>query len=404
MLQSGKTVSSTNKLLAIALLTFCQACRGPSLDGVWDAKVTVDKAAIPFRMQFSGSGDAFQAWFFNGDEKTLSTSGNSTATTILARFDQYNSKLEATLQNGELDGNYTRDGKVYPVHAVPYRAPAPPAGPVPDIAGAWVIENDKTTGERAWDLLVRQSGPEVTGAVLRVDGDTGVLSGRYEDGHFTMSHFSGARPALFVLTPAKGGSLDVLLNGTRKLVAVRQEVAREKGLPGPEDPAQHTTLRDPKTPLHFRFPDLEGHIVSDTDARFRNKVIILSIGGSWCPNCHDEAPLLEDFYRKYKGQGLEIVALSFEEEDQLKNPTRLRAFIREYGTDYTVLLAGEPSQLGEKLPQAVNLDTFPATFFIGRDGLVKAIHAGFAGKATGALHDQLVEEMNATLTKLLAEK
>jgi thiol-disulfide isomerase/thioredoxin len=371
---------------------------------LWDGKVTVGDYVVPFRVQFAGSGRGFSAWFFNGDEKTLSASGTSTRTTLLARFPQYNSRLEATLKDGELDGAYTRDGKVYPVHAVPHRTPAPPAGPVPDIAGAWVIENGNEKGERAWHLLVHQSGPEVSGAILRVDGDTGALSGRYEDGHFTLSHFSGARPSVFVLTPGSNGSLDIVGNGKQKMTAVRSEVAREKGLPGPDDPMQHITLRDPKVPLSFSFPDLAGHIVSSTDARFKGKVVIVSVGGSWCPNCHDEAPLLEDLYRKYRGQGLEVVELSFEEADQLKDPTRLRAFRKEYGLDYTVLLAGEPAQEAEKLPQAVNLDTFPATFFVGRDGLVKAIHAGFAGKATGALHEKLVEEINATLAQLLAAK
>jgi hypothetical protein len=33
------------------------------------------------------------------------------------------------------------------------------------------------------------------------------------------------------------------------------------------------------------------------------------------------------------------------------------------------------------VPQAVNLNTWPATFVIGRDGRVKAIHSGFAAPA-----------------------
>jgi thiol-disulfide isomerase/thioredoxin len=392
------------RLSAIAWLTLSQAFGASVPDGLWDAKVTVDQVEIPFRMQFSGAGRNFKAWFFNGDERTLSTSGNSTGTTIVARFDQYNSRLEATLGNGALDGSYTRDGKVYPVHAVPFRTPAPPASPAPDIAGTWVIETGKTSGEQAWQMLIRQSGADVSGAVLRVDGDTGALSGRYADGRFTLSHFSGARPVLFVLTPAKDGSLDIVQNNTRKLTAVRLDLAHRENLPAPEDPTEHTKMRDPKEPLRFRFPDLAGRMVSNTDARFKGKVVILTIGGSWCPNCHDEAPLLGDLYRRYKGQGLEIVELSFEEADQLKNPTRLRAYIKEYGIEYPVLLAGEPEQLAEKIPQAVNLNTFPATFFIGRDGLVKAIHAGFAGKVMGPVHDRLVEEIDTTLVKLLAEK
>ena len=138
-------------------------------------------------------------------------------------------------------------------------------------------------------------------------------------------------------------------------------------------------MKDPGEPLRFAFPDLEGRIVSNTDARFQGKVLLVAIGGSWCPNCHDEAPYLEELYRKYRGAGLEVVGLSFEEGDQLKDPTRLRAFIEQYGIGILLPLAGQrPSELDAKIPQAVNLNAWPTTFFIGRDGRVRSIHTGFA--------------------------
>jgi hypothetical protein len=108
-------------------------------------------------------------------------------------------------------------------------------------------------------------------------------------------------------------------------------------------------------------------------------------------------------YRKYRSQGLEIVALSFEEEDQLKNPTRLRAFMKEYGIDYTVLLGGVPDERDAKLTQPVNLNSWPTTFFLGRDGRVRFVHAGFPGPASGKLYHQAVQEFNAQVESLLAE-
>src|SRR5262249_9799762 len=155
-------------------------------------------------------------------------------------------------------------------------------------------------------------------------------------------------------------------NRQEKWTAIRPEAARAKGLAEPTDPMHHTSVKDPAEKFHFRFPDLAGHVVSDEDARFRNKVVIVAIGGSWCPNCHDEAPFLEELYRKYHSRGLEIVALSFEEADQLKDPARLRAFIKKYGVEYTVLLAGDTDELNAKIPQAVNLNAWPTTFFLGR--------------------------------------
>ena len=148
---------------------------------------------------------------------------------------------------------------------------------------------------------------------------------------------------------------------------------------------------------------MQGHLVSNTDARFRGKVILVNITGSWCPNCHDEAPFLVELYRTYHARGLEIVGLSFEESEQLESLPRLRAFVDLYHITYPVLVAGTPDDLAEKLPQATNLSSFPTTFFIGRDGRVRAVHAGFPGKASGEFHTQAKEETTSTVERLLAE-
>jgi thiol-disulfide isomerase/thioredoxin len=83
-------------------------------------------------------------------------------------------------------------------------------------------------------------------------------------------------------------------------------------------------------------------MVSDTDPRFQGKVVIVSVTGTWCPNCHDEAPFLAGLYRSHHARGLEIVALSFEEPEQLKDLTRVRGFIKQYGIAYPFLIAGQP--------------------------------------------------------------
>ena len=131
--------------------------------------------------------------------------------------------------------------------------------------------------------------------------------------------------------------------------------------------------------------------------------MIVAIGGSWCPNCHDEAPFLAELYRSTFETGLEIVELSFEEAAQIKNPVRLRAFIKKYGIEYTVLIPGEPKDLNEKMPQGVNLNSFPTTFFLGRDGRVRASHAGFPGAASGAFHTEALQAITTEVEHLLAE-
>jgi len=378
------------------------------LTGTWQATVKVNGLDIPFRIEFGGSDATPQATFFNGDERFLSTSGSREGGAVEIKWEYLAATLKASLKDGQLDGQYTRArGAPYPFHARPLNAEGSglfdPAR-VPRIEGVWEIHDIASgKGEKAWRLIVSQKGSEASAAILRIDGDTGTLTGSFHDGKFTLSHFSGMRPALLEITPAPGGSLNLLLNGKNKMTAISPAEARAKGLPKPDDPAEHTGVKDASEPFHFSFPDLNGKLVSDTDPRFKGKVILVNITGSWCPNCHDEAPFLAEIYRKYRAQGLEIVALSFEEADQLKDPTRLRAFLARYGIEYTVLLGGTTDEAPAKLSQALNWDAWPTTFFLGRDGRVRKVHTGFPSKASGDLYTQATHEFTELVEHLLAE-
>ena len=274
----------------------------------------------------------------------------------------------------------------------------------PSIEGTWIVSAKSTKGELAWRFIAKQTGAEIEATILRVDGDTGTLTGSYRDGRFVLSHFSGARPLLLEVTPAANGTLTLKQNGQTELIAARENASRAREIGVPTDPARHTSVTDGGTPFQFRFPDLQGRIVSNTDSKFAGKVVLVNISGSWCPNCHDEAPFLASLYRKYRAKGLEIVTLSFEEADQLRNPTRLRAFIETYGLEYTVLLAGEPDQLAEKVPQAVNLNAFPTTFLLGRDGRVRGVHAGFPSPGSGQFYTKAERDITKQVERLLAER
>ncbi len=392
-------------LAALIALPIAARAQAPAPTGLWDAAVVVNGLEIPFRFEIAGNGSQVSGWFFNGDEKVLSTGGKFENGSLVLNFDHYATSVEANLVNGRLAGTYNRATGFYPFYAKRFAPPAAFPNEVPAIDGLWQIGGVKSNkGESAWRFIVRQAGAEVTAAILRVDGDTGALAGTYRNGKFIVSHFSGARPLVLELTPTKDGNLEIVRNREEKMIAVRATEAKLKDVPEPTDPSRHSSVKDPTEPFKFSFPDVTGKILANTDERFRNKVVIVSISGSWCPNCHDEAPFLAELYRKYRGKGLEIVALSFEEEAQkAKGYPRLLAFNKRYGVDYPVVLAGEQADLAEKVPQIHNLNSFPTTIFLGRDGLVRGVHAGFAGAASGVFHDNAKEEITATVERLLSE-
>ena len=390
-------------VISISLL-WAAAGSGQQIAGLWDATVKVSGNEIPFRMEFSGTGDKVRGNFFNGEERVPSSGGTLRAGELRLNFDSYANRLEATVTKDAIDGRYGREGRWYEFHAKPAAKVAASAVGVPDIAGLWEIPTKSSKGESAWRLIVQQKGAEVSAAILRVDGDTGALTGTWRDGRLVLSHFSGARPNLLEVTRASDGSLKLLQNGKTTLTAIRPAAARAQGLAEPTDPFRHTGVKDPATPLSFAFPDLDGRVVSLDDPRFQGKVVLVAISGSWCPNCHDEAPFLEELYRKYRAQGLEIVALSIEEAEPLKTLARLRAFVKEYEIDYTVLAPGEPAELAEKFPRGDNLKSWPTTYFLGRDHRVRGVHAGFAGRVSGDFHSQTRDEITGIIERLLAEK
>lgn len=425
--------------LAGALLLAGAAWAGTAADlnGRWTATLKQGDVTIPFRLDLAVKGDQLVGTLYNGDDPKSTTSGRFHDGQVELNFEHYLTSIHATLKDGELDGSLVSlrerpvqvgpqgnqqyagteptaaafnraANKSTPFHAKRYAAPAAvDTASVPSIDGVWEIPQESPKGEKAWRLVVQQKGADISTTVLRIDGDTGALTGRWQNGKFVASHFDGARPGLIEITPQQDGSLAVELTAPPRvahLTAYRPEVARAKGLPEPSNFLTHTSVRDPNEVFAFSFPDTRGATISNTDAQFKDKVILAVVTGTWCPNCHDEAQYLVQLYSKYHARGLEIVALDFEEPDQKSSLTRVNAFIKKYGVPYPYLIAGEPSEMWDKVPQAVNLNTWPATFFIGRDGRVKAVHSGFAGTASGLYHIALKEEFNSTIERLLKQQ
>ena len=389
------------------------AAAGPSHSdsptGIWTGTAQVNGRDIPLRLEISESGGELHGALVNGKERSVASSASYANGHLILHFDYYANSIEADLHDGTLTGSFS--GHAHTVSITAQRnatAPAASANP-PRIAGVWDVNVDSgSKGEHTWRLRVRQTGPSVDAVIERIDGDTGSLYGVWRDGAFEVSHFTPAGPSFAVLRPQPDGTLQLQTaahgGGVNSYTAHRVPPVHTVAIATTDDPMHHTSLTNPSEPLAFRFPDLNGKLVSNTDPGLAHKALIVSIGGSWCPNCQDEAPFLESLYRKYHSRGLEIVELSFEEASQLQNPARLRAVIQRYGITYTVLVAGTPDQLNEKISGVANLDCWPTTFFVGRDGLVKAIHTGYAGPATGADNHDLEKETTALVERLLAGK
>ena len=400
------------KLFACFFLLATSAFAQNPIVGTWVGNATVHGQQVPVRLEVTGGSNGLHAALLNGPESSPASSAVFTGNHLLLTFNYYARTFDATLANGQLIGSFGTVDTRYPVNLSSRGAVSGPTELLAtNIQGDWEIAVKSVKGESAWQLRVEPAkrAPTIRAVIQRIDGDTGSLYGSWMGDGYQVSHFTAAGPALYSLKPQTDGTLLVSnmlradVNDQQNLVARRPAQARAAKLAGPTDSTEQTTVKDPSTRFKFSSPDLDGKVISNTDPQFDGKVVVVAIGGSWCPNCHDEAPFLEGLYKQFHGRGLEIVNLSFEEEDQLKDPTRLRAFIARYGLTYTVLVAGDTDQLNEKVSQAVNLNCWPTSFFLGRDGRVREVHAGFAGPANPPAHEALIHEITELIERLLAE-
>ena len=394
-----------------------------SVDGSWDAVLSKDGVEIPFRLDIKGDGPSLQGVFYNGFQPyDGTTSASFQDGKLTLNMDHYLSTISANLDHGQLSGDLSNKGKAAYHFAATRHVDAKGAGvKAPQIAGNWIIplEAPSSKGENAFRFVVRQKGAEVAAAILRIDGDTGSYSGQYQDGKWVLSHFDGGRPGVIVVTP-----------GSRRLaLAIAQHVENHGAAnavdggraPGLESGARRSggrpracprrtafsptpRRRTPAKIFKFAFPDMEGKLVTQDDPRFKGKVVLAVVSGTCVLIAMTRRSIWFSSTRNTATRAWPSSISISRRPDQQSSLELEKAFDKQYGVKYTSLLAGQPSEMHDKVPQLAHLDTWPATIFIGRDGKVKAVHAGFSSPASGKFNTDLKREFESRIEQLLAEK
>ncbi len=279
--------------------------------------------------------------------------------------------------------------------------------PKHDVSGNWetVFSRDSEDNRYIAKGIFKQNGSKVTGTFRTTTGDYRYLEGVVDGNQLKLSTFDGAHAFLFTATVT-----DSTLNGKfysgnhweEPFVAKRNE---NYELP---DANALTFLKEGYDKVAFAFPSANGNMISLEDERFKNKVVLIQIMGTWCPNCLDESKYYADFYKNNKTKDIEIVALAFEyaktEAGAFNSIKRLKERV---GIEYPILLAqyGSSSKVKaqEKLPMLNHVLSYPTTIFIDKKGVVRKIHTGFNGPATGEKYMEFKTEFEAFVGELLNE-
>ncbi len=271
----------------------------------------------------------------------------------------------------------------------------------------WEVHFSPNNPEDAYDAigLFRSVGDAVHGTFLTETGDYRYLAGSFCRDTLILSCFDGSHAFLF---KAHFSAEDKIDQGYFKSGTHWSEPWVANINPGFElrNPFSLTYIKDGYDGIKFSFPNIENEMVEYPSDRFEDKVTIIEIMGSWCPNCLDETKLLTEISQKKSKKDLEIVALCFEKSDvhsiAMGNVKRLRDHLN---ADYTFLYAGvaSKSEANKQLPMLNHIMSFPTTIFIDKKGKVRKIHTGFYGPGTGEKYKETVEEFNKIVDELIAE-
>jgi peroxiredoxin len=278
--------------------------------------------------------------------------------------------------------------------------------PAIDVTGRWEVVFTDSDGKQTQAVgEFDQQGSRVVGTFLTPTGDYRYLEGNVSGRQLLLSTFDGAHVFAFSADMNEQNELTGgFWSGTRSYETWRGKRNFDARLP---DAYSLTYLKEGYDRLEFSFPDLEGNPVSLDDPRFQGKVVLVTLSGTWCPNCADEVSFLSDYYRANRDRGLEIVTLLYEHFEDFDLAARQGKRLRgEFDVGYELLIAGlsDKTLAAETLPMLNHVLAFPTTIFIDRKGEVRRIHTGFSGPGTGSYYQQFVEDFNIRMDGLLAEE
>lgn len=399
-----------NRLLIMLFLTIfsCQENEVKTLEiGTYRGSlIAQDNQLVPFIFEVTSETTLK---IFNADEVIEVDEIEYKNDSIFIKLPYFETVIAAKLDGNNFQGQWIEEDRdrsvaIYAEYDIEKRFEDSQSSNI-DVSGVWEMEfNDYGNIYPAKAVLI-QNENIITGTIRTPTGDYRYLEGIVSADTLKISTFDGAHAFLFKAHVSDSSMVGNFYSGNHST-----ETFVGKPNPNFELPDEYTLtfINEGYDTFNFSFPDLKGNLVSLSDDQFKDKVVLVQLMGSYCPNCLDETKFYSKYYEENKDRGLEIVALAFEnaktEDKAIKGITRMKERV---GLNYKILLAqigtNDKGKAQEKMPMLNKVVSYPTTIYLDRKGKVRKIHTGFNGPATGEKYKNFEAEFKAFLNTLLSE-
>jgi thiol-disulfide isomerase/thioredoxin len=403
--------------------------------GAWRGELAIQGQQLPFLFEVKTEGNKPVVYLINkglnGEERLRCDEISAAGDSVSIKLHVFDAALVVRHNpaNSSLSGAWVKyDTKT------PYRVPLTlerlPTGaelhnpyygsrkenPTTFFNGTWKTNFTDADGKSYPAVGIFSKDPEkLTGTFLTTTGDYRYLSGQVSvvgdsgnsgpEDNFRLTTFDGGHAFLFLAKKQPDGTLKGdFYSGKTGHETWTATLDPKAKLP---DADTLTYLKKGESRLNFKFPNVvAGGSVSPTDPKYKGKVVVIQLLGSWCPNCMDETAYLAPWYEKNKARGIEVIGLGYERMPEYdKASARLRKLKERYNIGYELAVAGisNKDSVAKSLPQLAKFLAFPTTIFLDKKGAVRSIHTGFSGPGTGKYYAEETAGFNRTVDKLLKE-
>jgi thiol-disulfide isomerase/thioredoxin len=378
--------------------------------GDWRGVLKPHEIEIPFIMKVEQSGEDYRINLINAEESIPLDDIVIIGDSIHIPMYIFDGTIHALISEDRMEGVYVKD--YLDDYQIPFEAtfgdisrfPSAEQLDAEPFIGKWEVDFINEDGTDKAIGVFEKYGQGMKGTFLTATGDYRFLEGVVADGKMKLSCFDGTHAYLFEASLNSEGGLDGEFWSGRtwhqRWKAVKNE---DFELP---DPYALTFMKNGYDQFEIKFPNTSGDLVELADKQYQNKVVVIQILGTWCPNCMDETKFYVEWLKKNPDKGVEFIGLAFERKPDAEYAfARIEKMKEKLGVPYEVLFAGttSPESRTQALPMLNKIMSFPTSIILDRQHKVRKIHTGFSGPGTGAYYERYVEDFNLLMDKLAAE-
>jgi len=401
-----------SKSSIVLILSFCLLAVSPVKTqikvqtGKWNASLSLTSdTKLPFRMEVRQTKGSYVFSIHNAEEEIVLNNPVQTGDSVSLEFPNFHSMLKFKVDNKHLLNGYWVNFNKGKNYIIPFTASfskkTKSHTSAHDFSGRWKTTFDPNSQDEYFAIgIFTSSKDKIYGTFLTETGDYRFLEGKANGTHMELSGFDGSH-AFHFTGDLKDNKIDGhFYSGKHFKGNWTAELNPDFQLRNP-DSLTYLVKNDPFT---FQLKDLDGKDFVFPNPAFDNKVTIIQIMGTWCPNCMDETKYFKELYDKYHDKGLEIISVGYETPTDFAGQAEKIRLLRErHQLAFTFLVGGLANKglASTHFSMLNKVISYPTAIIIGKDGEVKKIHTGFNGPGTGELYEEYVKETDAFIRELL---